>query len=135
MQSDKDKKQHNPQSELIISSSVEILAYLERAIPELEAVAQEIRNSSSVASVLTELDQLSEGLDLINVYLNSLNAAGVEGSLELPKLILGLSQSVTSMHDFIRDGDARSMGAALTNELIPSLTDIKALSSKLSRGQ
>lgn len=119
----------------IRACSIEIHSYLSRAMPEIRVIAEEIQCSSSLAKVLTEINQLSDGLDLINVYLNSLSAAGLDTDLDISRLIQDLAQSVTSMHDFMHGEDARSMGASLTHELLPTLIEIQAVSFKLSQGE
>ncbi|CAM8651092.1 hypothetical protein MCEMIE11_01602 [Burkholderiales bacterium] len=126
---------HDAPGNLVVLSSIEIHNYLERAIPEIKIMEEKILSSSSIASVLTEINQLSDGLDLINVYLNSLNSIGLELSADVSKLITNLSESVTSLHDFMQDGDARSMGASLTHELLPTLAEIQVLSFNLSQSK
>jgi len=118
---------------LVVLSSIEIYNYLERAIPEIKIMEEKILHSSSIASVLKEINQLSDGLDLINVYLNSLNSIGLELGTDVSKLISNLSEAITSLHDFMQDGDARSMGTSLTHELLPTLTEIQSLSFNLSQ--
>jgi len=120
---------------LVVLSSIEIYNYLERAIPEIKIMEEKILHSSSIASVLKEINQLSDGLDLINVYLNSLNSIGLELGIDVSKLISNLSESISSLHDFMQDGDARSMGASLTHELLPTLTEIQVLSFNLSQSK
>lgn len=126
---------HDEPGDLVALSSIEIHNYLERAIPEIKIMEQKILSSSSIASVLKEINQLSDGLDLINVYLNSLNSIGLELGTDVSKLISNLSESIASLHDFMQDGDARSMGASLTHELLPTLTEIQVLSFNLSQSK
>jgi hypothetical protein len=126
---------HDEPGDLVTLSSIEIHNYLQRAIPEIKIMEQKILSSSSIASVLKEINQLSDGLDLINVYLNSLNSIGLELGTDVSKLVSNLSEAITSLHDFMQDGDARSLGASLTHELLPTLTEIQVLSFNLSQSK